>query len=304
LAVVAGRRIPLLQCVVLIFASGIIALLCSLLVNGGSPLIWLYATRDALAVAFCAQTVTLLLNRLYVRTKCEEEVAETQQTRERAAQMESRIVEISRATRIFIDSMNVDHEYEEFTVEYIIDEGRYDRWFRRYVIGAGAEPIRVLKGFSISAQGSLAEKVKGFRDLDISIKTDSGAAVFLPFFDAPEGTHALEGAVLFCPRVEAGHVKHLEIGGCWEGLWNDLRQSGRDEGRLSISKPARWLRISVTFPRSWTLQLVPVSFPKFDHHEILATAATDASQQRITWVIEGASTGTYVYEIIRAPSET
>jgi len=224
---------------------------------------------------------------------------ELQRALVRANDSEALIKMVSRASRAFIDSMNVEHDYAVFAVKYIVDPGGNDRWLRRYVIEAGAEPIRVLKGIVVGAQGERVDGVGTLTELSIKIRASTGEATFLPFMDEPNRARKWEGAILFTPRIEPGKQRILEVNGAWPGVWNDLRETGEDVGTLSISKPARELRIEVAFPESWKLDLVPITYPNIGHSEIAEAEDTGAKQRKVIWHMNNATTGTYVYKVIR-----
>jgi len=304
----------LLQCAFATASAAILTLLISSWGHVQDSDRFLVPGRNALAAALGVLGASLLLNRFYLKTTMLEELLtardDLSKSRQasagdlsaavvRAERAETALQDVSRAIRGFIDSLNVDHSYEEFTVEYIIDAAGEDRWFRRYSIQAGDEPIRVVKGISVGAQGLLAVHARSVADLGVTTKTDHGTAVFLPFFDTGAGA-GQEGAVLLNPRIEPHRVKSLEIGGLWAGMWNDLRSAGRDRGSLAISKPTKWLHISLIYPADWELDIVPISYPKCKYTTIIhGSEATGGVRRQQTWAIEDASTGTYVYDVIR-----
>lgn len=205
---------------------------------------------------------------------------------------------------VFGEKVDAHHTYAHYKLVYDVDARELDPWFRVFSIrpAAGAAVVHV-KRFFVGATQAIGKRIWTFGDLAVRAETAEGEVYVLDTgYDADSG--GWSGDLLFEKPIISHNSKPREVTlrGCWPGLWDDLRRTGKDSGAFRLDVDADVLVISVLFPRAWgnrRLAIAPVEFPDNVTESKKPTRRTSkAGKPQATWKIIGAKAGTYRYEVV------
>lgn len=181
--------------------------------------------------------------------------------------------------------------FEEVRFTFYVEPDTNDRIIRECKITPIRQPI-LWRKLSLGARGDVLG-AKSLDDLRVTCRTNKGQLFCLPVDESDP--RMLEAVLFFSPPIQRREIRKFKIEYAWPGLWDPLRNSGKDSGTFTVGHDnvTSWDQ-KIIFPRGYRNVRLESRDP-----EVGTVRRFRDSQKRIglRWHLEKPSKGRYNYVV-------